>query len=299
MVERLPRVQRQTSSPLPARARRAGPARCRLGPGGAGCAGGTQVPDALWAPSRAGALGGPRRVRRHVGAAGAADRLRGGPHSLRTSYRPRAASPRAAASRRRRAAATAASADRFHSRRCPAGATLPRRGTALPPPPLPPTAFTVDAAPPGDRRSRAGSCSTGGRTMAGSAATSPVSARAARSRTWWRTRARRQRCAARRTRCSTPPPTVPCGCCSLWRPLPASWPGLGPADPDPSFQFGRWLVIVWARPVGPDGCGPVTATGNRDNKEICSMPGPMSERAPDITVEADGRTVSTTVLADI
>jgi hypothetical protein len=135
--------------------------------------------------------------------------------------------------------------------------------------------------------------------MAGSAAPSPVSesARAERSHTWWRTRARRQRCAARRTRCSTPPPTMPDGCCSLRRPLPASWPGLGPADLDPNFQFGRWLVTVWARPVGPDGCGPVTATGNRDNKEIRSMSGPMSERAPDITVEADGRAESTTVLS--
>jgi hypothetical protein len=94
---------------------------------------------------------------------------------------------------------------------------------------------------------------------------------------------------------------VPDGCCSLRRPLPASWPGLGPADPDPAggpnFQFCRWLVTVRARPVGSDGCGPVTATGNSDNKEIRSMSGPMSERsAPDITVEADGRAESTTVL---
>ena len=169
---------------------------------------------------------------------------------------------------------------RRRSRRQVSPSTLPRRGTW-------------------GRRSWAGSCSTGGRTMAGSAAPSPVSARAARSHTWWRTRARRQRCAARRTRCSTPPPTVPGGCCSLRRPLPASWPGLGPADPGPdpgpNFQFGRWLVTVRARPVGPDGCGPVTATGNRDNKEIRSMSGPMSERAPDIKVEADGRAESTTV----
>jgi hypothetical protein len=124
---------------------------------------------------------------------------------------------------------------------------------------------------------------------------------------WWRTRDRCQRCAARRTRCLTPPPTVPDGCCSLRRPLPESWPGLrlgpGPpadsdSDPDPNFQFGRWLVTIRARPVGPDGCGPVTATatGNRDNKEIRTMSGPMSERAPDITVEADGRAESTTVL---
>jgi hypothetical protein len=33
-----------------------------------------------------------------------------------------------------------------------------------------------------------------------------------------------------------------------------------------------------------------------DNKEIRSMSGPMSERAPDITVEADGRAELTTVL---
>jgi hypothetical protein len=79
---------------------------------------------------------------------------------------------------------------------------------------------------------------------------------------------------------------------------PASWPGLRPADPDPIFQFGLWLITVRASPVGPDGCGPVTATGNRDSKEILSMCGPMSERAPDITVELeqDGRAESTTVL---
>jgi hypothetical protein len=53
-----------------------------------------------------------------------------------------------------------------------------------------------------------------------------------------------------------------------------------------------------ASTVGPDGCGTVAATGNRDNKEIRSMSGPMSEQAPDITVEADGRaeSESTTVL---
>jgi hypothetical protein len=38
----------------------------------------------------------------------------------------------------------------------------------------------------------------------------------------------------------------------------------------------------------PPPCGPVTATRNRDNEEILSMSGLMSERAPDITVEADG-----------
>ena len=59
------------------------------------------------------------------------------------------------------------------------------------------------------------------------------------------------------------------------------------------------VVTVRACPVGPDGCCPVTATGKSDNKEILSMSGPMSERAPDITVEADGRgadSSSTTVL---
>jgi hypothetical protein len=76
-------------------------------------------------------------------------------------------------------------------------------------------------------RSWACSCSTGGgRTMAGSAAPSPVSARAARSRTWWLTRARRRRCAAQQTHCLTPPPTVtvPGGCCSFLPLPPASWP---------------------------------------------------------------------------
>jgi hypothetical protein len=131
-----PEFDVETSASLPARARRDGPARCRRGPGGrAGGAGAAQVPDALQPPARAGALGGPRRLRRlrrHVGlswepGAGPGRKrltvtteLGGGPHRLRTSYRPRAASARAAASRRRRAAA-AASADRFHRRRCPAG----------------------------------------------------------------------------------------------------------------------------------------------------------------------------------
>jgi hypothetical protein len=55
-------------------------------------------------------------------------------------------------------------------------------------------------------------------------------------------------------------------------------------------------VTVRACPVGPDGYGPMTATENRDNKEIRSMSGPMSERATDITVEADGCADSTTVL---
>jgi hypothetical protein len=54
---------------------------------------------------------------------------------------------------------------------------------------------------------------------------------------------------------------------------------------------GNRDVTVRARPFGPDGCGPVTANGNRDKKEIRSMSGPVSERVPDITVtvEADGR----------
>jgi hypothetical protein len=93
------------------------------------------------------------------------------------------------------------------------------------------------------RRSWAGSCSTGpgARTMAGtqpgSAAPSPVSARAASSSycTCWRTRARRRRCAARRTHCLALPPT-----CSLWAcaglPL-ASWPGPVSGPPTPTLSF--------------------------------------------------------------
>jgi hypothetical protein len=40
----------------------------------------------------------------------------------------------------------------------------------------------------------------------------------------------------------------------------------------------------------------MTATGNRDNKRDSYMSGPMSERALYITVKADGRAESTTVL---
>ncbi len=138
---RLPRVQRRTSrsAPLPARARRTGTARCRpgRGPGGAGD---TQVPDALRPPARAGALGGPRRVRRHVGAAGvAAQPSNQLPAARCLALRHRLPPP----PRRRR---------RFRRQVSPS--TLPRRGTS-------------------GRRSWAGSCSTGGRTMAGSAAPSP------------------------------------------------------------------------------------------------------------------------------
>jgi hypothetical protein len=88
----------------------------------------------------------------------------------------------------------------------------------------------------------------------------------------------------------------------LLSPAPAAAAGVVAGSrarhPDPNFQFGRWLFTVRARQFGPDGCGPVTATGNRDGKEILSssMSGPMSERAPDLKVEAEGRAESTTVL---
>jgi hypothetical protein len=49
------------------------------------------------------------------------------------------------------------------------------------------------------------------------------------------------------------------------------------------------------RPV--QNASPPGAGIDLDNKEIRSMSGPMSERAPDITVEADGRADSTTVLS--
>ncbi len=62
------------------------------------------------------------------------------------------------------------------------------------------------------RRSSADSCSTGDRTMAGSAAPSPVFAHVPRSRTWWPTPGRRRRCAAWRTCCSNAPPMTPAGC---------------------------------------------------------------------------------------
>jgi hypothetical protein len=47
--------------------------------------------------------------------------------------------------------------------------------------------------------------------------------------------------------------------------------------------------------VGPDGCSHMTTARHRDKKEILSMSGQMSERATDITIEADGRAESTTV----
>jgi hypothetical protein len=96
--------------------------------------------DALRPPARAGALDGLRRVRRHVGAAGAADPLRGGP----TGYQRPAPPPPAFA--------------------------------AAAPPPLPPTGFTVrvDAAPaagdrgavPGGARGPAGTLLVAGRWLA-------------------------------------------------------------------------------------------------------------------------------------
>ena len=118
-------------------------------------------------------------------------------------------------------------------------------GTAVAPPPIPPTriGFTVEAAA---RRRRpatwalrwwAGLGSTGGLTMAGSTAPSLASARAAPSRTLWPKTGRRRRCAssrctARRTRSSTPPVplTASAGCFSR-RSRRRVWPE--PFDPGP------------------------------------------------------------------
>jgi hypothetical protein len=94
--------------------------------------------------------------------------------------------------------------------------------TAAPPPPgsIPPAGFTVDAAPPGDL-----GASLVGRTLLywwpddgwqrGTRwrACFRVPVREAPSRMLWPTPGRRRRCAARRTRCSTPPPSAaPVGC---------------------------------------------------------------------------------------
>jgi hypothetical protein len=148
-----------------------GTRRRRRSPG----AGAAQVPDALRPPARAGALGWPRRIRRHVGAAVVADQLGGAQR--------RPSSP----------------SNKLPAARCLA----PHR--CLPPPPRRRRHFRRQVSPSTrlrrgtwGRRSWAGSCSTGGRTMAGSTARSPASARAARSRTWWPTPGRRRRCAARR-----------------------------------------------------------------------------------------------------
>ena len=113
------------------------------------------------------------------------------------------------------------------------GRSLPRpeppppTGTAVAPPPIQPTGFTVAT---WALRWWAGLCFTGGPTMAGSAAPSLAFVRAAPSRTWRPTTGRRRCCAARRTHSSTPPPTAPAGCFSR-RPRRRVWPG--PFDPGP------------------------------------------------------------------
>jgi hypothetical protein len=241
-VARLFRIQRRTSGAAqPARPRRAGPTCCRQGPGGAGSAGAAQVLDALRLPARPG-----RDVLVHwAGRDASGDTLeplewlinceaaliafkQATGRALPRPAVPAPPPPAAAAPRRRRR----------HFSRLVSPSTQLRRGTW------------------GRRSSRwACSWSTGGRTMAGSAARSPIFARAARSRTWWRTRAKSRRCAARRTRCLTPPPTVPDGCCSLLPPRPpASWPGFGPADPDLTFS-----VVSNSSQFGPARSGPTAA----------------------------------------
>ena len=96
----------------------------------------------------------------------------------------------------------------------------PCAGAACSPPPILPAGCTAEAAKPGVDRT----CSTGGPTKAGSAAASLASDSLAPTRTRWLYCGSRRRCAARRTRCSTPPPTVPAGCRSRL-PTPLGWPG--------------------------------------------------------------------------
>ena len=82
--------------------------------------------------------------------------------------------------------------------------------------------------------------------MAGSAP-SPASARVLRSRTRWPTPGRLRRCAARRTRCLTSPPTVPGGCCC---PPPLRRACGAAHAPTHDFGFGLCLVTAWAEPDG-------------------------------------------------
>jgi hypothetical protein len=56
------------------------------------------------------------------------------------------------------------------------------------------------------------------------------------------------------------------------------WPGPGLTGRGQSRAAVTDTVRV--RPVGPDGCGPVTATGNSDNKEIRSMSGQCPSELP-------------------
>jgi hypothetical protein len=134
------------------------------------------------------------------------------------------------------------------SNKLPAARCLaPRRRlppAAAPPPPLPLTGFTVDAAPPGDL----GAALVGSQLLYcwpddGWQRGTRAVARAARSRTWRRTRARRRRCAARRDRGQGRPE--------------APGPGPGRAligSPSRRLRGGRGAGMEWEACLGAVRC---------------------------------------------
>jgi hypothetical protein len=143
-VARLPRIQRRTSVPLPARARRASPARCRGGAGGAGAHvlvlwAGRDASGDTWEPLE--------RQTNCEAALIAFEQASWAGRALPQCLAPHSRLPLPPHRR-----------SRFSRQVSPS--TRLRRGTW-------------------GRRSWAGSCSTGDRTTAGSVAQPPVSARAA------------------------------------------------------------------------------------------------------------------------
>ena len=102
------------------------------------------------------------------------------------------------------------------------GSSLPRRAppppaaAAVPPgPPISPACFTVDLAPPGDLRATLASRTILYRWLEDGWQRGIVACLCLRDAfSWWRTPGRHWRCTARRTHCSTQPPTASTGCCS-------------------------------------------------------------------------------------
>ena len=137
-------------------------------------------------------------------------------------------------------------------RSLPRPALPPPAGTAVAPPPIPPTGFTVEAAPAGDlgaaRRPR--SCASGHDCAV------PVARRwqaVRHSRSPLPTTAYDRQTSALRSMAGTLLDAASYG--SRWvlsrRPRPRVRPGpFAPGPPDPKFKFGRWLVtakLYWSK----------------------------------------------------
>ena len=119
-------------------------------------------------------------------------------------------------------------------------------------PPIPPTGFTVEAAPPGDLGAALGARTVlhwlpdDGWQLGSVACLCPRGAFSRVVAYIGPSTGRRRRCAARRTRSSTPPPMAPAVRFSQTRrPRRRVWPGpFEPAPPDPKFEFGWWLFTA-------------------------------------------------------